>query len=105
MQNIILREIQQMLIELLKNDLHHLVLFGSQLTAHCRPDSDYDILIVLKKPYSYHLKRQILDICYQVCLKYNILIDAKIISDQELTQTLKGKLPIYTEALKNGIYA
>jgi hypothetical protein len=33
-------------------------------------------------------------------LSYNILLDAKIISVEEIKNTLKGKLPINAEALK-----
>ena len=102
MQTLLL-EIKTLLEPLLGKNLLKVVLFGSQITENARNDSDYDILIVVQNPFDYRLKRQILNYCYQICLQRDILLDVKIISQYELDHSLKGKLPIYTQALQNGI--
>ncbi len=47
---------------------------------------------------------EIYDLCFDIDLKYNILIDAHLISEQEIA-SLRGKQPIFVNALKSGIYA
>ena len=80
------------------------ILFGSQARDKANEFSDYDILILLNKDYSSKDENSILDICYDIDLKYNILIDVHVLSTNEL-MTRRGKQPIFVNALKNGIYA
>ena len=84
--------------------LYNVILFGSQINENAKEYSDYDILILLNKDYSRKDEEMILDICYDIDLKYNILIDAHLLSTRELT-TGRGKQPIFINALKNGLYA
>ena len=62
------------------------------------------VLIILKNEYSGKDENKILDLCYDIDLKYNILIDAHLISEQEL-DTSRGKQPVFVNALQSGIYA
>lgn len=80
------------------------ILFGSQSLHHQKSDSDYDVLIVLSKPYTREDENRILDLCYEIDVRYDILLDVHIITKDELN-SLRGKQPIYTNALTNGIYA
>jgi predicted nucleotidyltransferase len=82
----------------------NVILFGSQAKDIANEFSDYDILILLNKDYSRQDEDTILDICYDIDLKYNIMIDAHLLSTNEL-MTRRGKQPIFINALKNGIYA
>ena len=45
------------------------------------------------------MKNTILDICYDIDLKYDIIIDAHLLSTQEL-ESKRGKQPIFVNALK-----
>jgi predicted nucleotidyltransferase len=81
-----------------------IILFGSQAYGNPTEISDYDVLIVLKNDYTARDENQIYDLCYDINLKYNIIIDAHLISEKEL-HTIKGKQPIFTKAIKSGIYA
>lgn len=89
---------------MLNYDLNSLVLFGSQITDSANENSDFDILIVLNKNKSHQDENDIMDICYNIDLKYNIIIDSHVITTAELS-TLRGRQPIFVNALKNGIYA
>jgi predicted nucleotidyltransferase len=80
------------------------VLFGSQANGKARKDSDYDILIILKKKADWMIEREISDVCYEIDLKYNIITDTHVIGESELL-TLKGKQPIFVNALSYGLHA
>lgn len=103
-RRIILSTLKKKLEEIYSNSLDNVILFGSQATNKAAEYSDYDILILLKQDYGRYDENRILDICYDVDLEYNILIDAHLLSIDEL-KTKRGKQPIFVNALKNGIYA
>jgi len=56
------------------------------------------------KDYNKSDEDKILDICYDIDLKYDILIDVHLLSTNEL-ETKRGKQPVFVNALKYGIYA
>ena len=81
-----------------------IILFGSYAKGTANENSDFDVLILLDKDYSGRDENNILDICYEIDLKYNIIIDAHLLSLKELS-TIRGKQPIFTNAINSGIYA
>lgn len=87
-----------------KDALKDIILFGSQATGKAKVNSDYDVLIVLNNSYSAKDENKIFDLCYDIDLKYSILIDAHIISQFELT-SLRAKQSVIQSALNTGIYA
>lgn len=86
-------------------DIRNVILFGSQVNGHPHQNSDYDILVVLNRDYDWKYRREIISAVYDLELKYNIFIDLKLISTNELNHTLKGLHPIYSEAIERGIHA
>jgi uncharacterized protein len=102
--NKILSELKNHLIKNYGNSVKEVILFGSQARGASKEFSDYDILIVLQKDYSGKDENQILDLCYDIDLKYNILIDAHLISSKELN-SIHGRQPVFVNAIKNGVYA
>jgi predicted nucleotidyltransferase len=80
------------------------ILFGSQARGDTREYSDFDILIILDQDYTGKDENRILDLCYDINLKYNILIDAHIISRSEIDSN-RGRQTIFINAIKSGIYA
>jgi len=58
----------------------------------------------MNQPISWRQQREIADEIYFIDLKYNILIDVKIISEPEF-KTLRGKQPYIQRALQEGIVA
>lgn len=100
----ILSELKVLLKSRFSENLRDVVLFGSQVSKRQHKDSDYDILIVLKNKIDWREEREISDLCYNIELKYNIITDTHIISEPELS-TLRGKQPLFINALEKGIYA
>ena len=80
------------------------ILFGSQARDDSDNNSDYDVVIILDRNYSVRDENNILDLCYDIDLKYNKLIDIHILSTKELNSD-RGKQPIFLNAVKSGIYA
>jgi predicted nucleotidyltransferase len=101
---IILNELNVLLKSRLHDNLKDLILFGSRVHATENSDSDYDILIVLKKKADWKTEREISDLCYEIELRYNIITDTHVLSENEL-HTLRGKQPVYLNALSSGIHA
>ena len=100
----IIRDLKGYLQKGYNDPVKEIILFGSQAKGNSNDNSDYDVLIVLEKEYGARDENQIYDLCYDIDLKYNIIIDAHLISLQEL-KTIRGKQPIITNAIKTGIYA
>lgn len=101
----ILVELKSELVNQLENDIQEIILFGSHINNDNNDESDLDILIVLKSSYDWKKKRLLRNVCYDIGLKHDILIDSKIISNYELNNTLKGIHPLYQDAIEKGIRA
>jgi predicted nucleotidyltransferase len=103
-KKLILQDLKTQLTNQFGKDLINIFLFGSQAKNTETSDSDYDILILLKTRKDWRVKDQVIDICYDIDLKHDILIDPHILAEEELT-TLRGKQPIFINAMLNGIRA
>jgi uncharacterized protein len=101
----LLNELKILLIQRIGNDIRDIILFGSHIYGTNDNDSDYDILIVLNRRYTWPEKRIIRDICYEISLQHDIIIDSKIISYEELQNSPLKHHPLYNNAIKQGIYA
>jgi predicted nucleotidyltransferase len=99
----ILTELNSLLRSRYSDDLRDVVLFGSRAFGKSNKDSDYDILIVLKHMADWKQEREISDLCYEIDLKYNIITDTHVISETEFS-TLRGKQPIFVNALEKGYH-
>ena len=100
----ILRDLKEYLQKNYKDSVKEIILFGSQVYGNSNDNSDYDILIVLDNDYTAHDENKIYELCYDIELKYNIIIDVHLISERELN-TLRGRQPIFTKAIQTGLYA
>ncbi len=54
--------------------------------------------------YSGKDENKILDLCYDINIKHDIVLDVHILSKNEIS-SLRGKQPIYINAFKSGLYA
>jgi predicted nucleotidyltransferase len=100
----ILKDLKSDLSASLQDNLKDVVLFGSQLSEKNKTDSDYDILIIVRSKKDWKIERQISDICYGIDLKYNIITDTHVLGEEEI-QTLRGRQPIFVNALNQGYHA
>lgn len=98
----ILSLLNKKLDEAYPNSIESVILFGSQASNTSTEFSDYDILIILKTEYSRSDENCIMDICFDVDIEFDILIDVHLLSIDELNSK-RGRQPIFVNALKNGI--
>jgi predicted nucleotidyltransferase len=101
--NVIIQDIKSLINQEIPGIVKDIILFGSQIN-HQSDCSDYDILVILSNEYDWKLETTIIDLCYDIDLKYGIVTDIKIISQNELEKP-RGKQSYIQEAIKNGIYA
>jgi predicted nucleotidyltransferase len=87
-----------------QGEVLEVILFGSRISNSPQIGSDYDILIITRRKGDWKFEDEILSICYNIDLKYGIILDPHILAEKELN-TLRGKQPIFSNALKSGIYA
>jgi len=100
----ILNDLKKELKSRFGDKIKDVILFGSHASGGANEYSDYDILIILNSDYDAKFEDQVIDTCYDIDLKYDILTDTHILSKNELN-TLRGRQPVFTNAMKNGIYA
>jgi len=100
----VLKDLNHLLRSRFSDDIKDIVLFGSHVSGRANKGSDYDILVILKQKPDWITEREISDLCFEIDIKYNIITDTHVIGESELS-TLRGKQPIYVNALLNGIYA
>jgi predicted nucleotidyltransferase len=80
------------------------ILFGSQIKPGASNDSDYDVLIVLDKNIHWKDEDSIYNLCFNLNLKYDIVLDIHLLSKNDING-IRGQQPIYVNALKSGIHA
>ena len=102
----ILEELKKSLRDRFGNDIREVILFGSQAAGTAHKDSDYDILIVLRRHYDYDWKfrDRVTDIMYDTELRHDILIDTHLISVSELGHSPRGAQPVFVNAVRHGVY-
>jgi len=101
---IILQDLKSHLTQYFRDEILQVILFGSQAKNLSTPGSDYDVLIILRSKHDWKTKERILDLCYDIDLKYDIFIDLHLLSQDELSE-LRGRQPIFLNAFQNGIRA
>jgi predicted nucleotidyltransferase len=88
-----------------ENQIIDIILFGSQAKGKAAAGSDYDVLIIPKQKTTWMQRRAIGDVCAEISIENDILIDYKIISEIEIEQEPIGCHPLIVDALKYGIHA
>jgi predicted nucleotidyltransferase len=104
-KELFLKELKALLVSNFGEDINDVILFGSQVTGRAHEDSDYDVLIILNRDYNWDYQSKITSVIYGMELEYDIFIDTKIISVNELQNTIKGKQPLIVDAIQEGIHA
>ncbi|HPS58574.1 MAG TPA: nucleotidyltransferase domain-containing protein [Spirochaetota bacterium] len=100
--NDLLKLINQSIISQLGDITDRVILFGSRTRETFNDSSDYDILVILNRDIDWQLEWKIYDICYDISLDKEILIDVKVISSAEL-QTIRGRQPYVQDAIDSGV--
>lgn len=98
----LLKQVKHRINEEYPGLVEKVVLFGARAAGKGGSYSDYDVLVVINRDFDWRLENSILDICYDINLDYDIILDVKIISSNDLN-AIKGKQPYIISALESGI--
>ena len=75
--------------------------YGSRVQGNYKPDSDYDLLFIFDRKVEWQFKEEIRHLIYEYEGRFNIIIDSKIISRNEIDM---NRMPLIQEVKKYGIY-
>lgn len=90
------------LLSPLRKEIKYIYLFGSRCRDDWRPDSDYDILIVVEKK-DRELKSRLYDIVMDILLDTGRLISLKIFTEAEFNRLRSIPTPFMENVMKEGI--
>ncbi|NES73691.1 MAG: nucleotidyltransferase domain-containing protein [Okeania sp. SIO2D1] len=97
----ILQELKSYLENLYQQQLARIILYGSQARGDAEPDSDIDILIVLKSDFNFYQEsKKINNFITDLCLKYEVLLSCTF---STLTQLNNQATAFYRNVGKEGI--
>jgi len=102
---VIITELKRVLVSHFGDNIVDVILFGSQVSGKSTEDSDYDILILIANDYDWRYQNLLFDKSFDVGLKYQVLFDLHLLSINEKNNLIRGKEPIFVNAIQKGIYA
>jgi predicted nucleotidyltransferase len=97
----ILQELKRGLVEIYGDRLANVILYGSQARGDAEPDSDIDVLIVLKGEVQPEIERErTIQLVGDVSLKYEVLVSCQFVS---LSNYLSQKYSFFINVHREGI--
>lgn len=97
----VLAELHTRLEKLYGERLVRLVLFGSQARGDARPDSDIDVMVVLRGEVNVETeRRRVLPITAELSLEYNVVILCVYVSERRYDQE---QSPLLRNARTEGV--
>jgi predicted nucleotidyltransferase len=101
----ILHEAKTRLVAAFGDRIKDVILFGSRAWGKPHRWSDWDFLVVVRGEYDWQTVRAIRYIMADIDLDYDVFTQALVVSEDELQYSLRGRQPIFIDAIHKGIYA
>jgi len=98
-----LNELIDKLKKQFKNQLHEVKIFGSKVRGDFDEASDIDVFIVFDRDVDWKFKDQIYALIFDIDLKYDVLISARIYSVQKLAEKRLQALPFIKNVREQGV--
>jgi len=79
-------------------------LFGSEARGDAAPDSDIDVLVVVRPDDQYApLETRVVDIAFDVNLEFNVFISPSVVTPAILNHPVWRELPFIETVLREGV--
>jgi predicted nucleotidyltransferase len=101
----ILQAAKQRLTAKFGDKIKDVILFGSRAWGKPTRWSDWDFVVVIRGDYDWRFERSMCDVMADIDLDYEIVTQPLVISEDELSYSLRGRQPIFQTATQKGIYA
>lgn len=80
-----------------------LVLYGSKARGDSHRESDIDVLLVLRDEFDWRTKHAVYDVCFDINIEYDVLIQPIIYSQARYDDPLIRATPLYQNVLEEGV--
>ena len=80
-----------------------IILYGSRARGDARPDSDWDLLILLNGAVDYHRAAIIRHRLYDLELESDIVLSTMVLSNAAWENPLSRAMPFYANVMRDGI--
>jgi predicted nucleotidyltransferase len=83
--------------------LVRLVLFGSKARGDSDRESDIDVIVVLRDEFDWRTKHAIFDICFDIGLDHDVLLQPVIFSQAEYDKPVARVTPLMLAVEQEGV--
>lgn len=101
----ILREAKTRLVAAFGDKIKDVILFGSRAWGKPTRWSDWDFVVVVRGDCDGKMVNAIRSAMADVDLEHDVFTQTLVISEYALTNSIRGRQPIFQKATKQGIYA
>jgi predicted nucleotidyltransferase len=96
----ILKQFRKGLEEIYGDRLVKVILYGSQARGDARPDSDVDVLVVLRSPGTEKEADRVAGVEAELCIEYGVLIATVAVTEEKFE---KQEEPLYWNVQLEGV--
>ncbi len=96
-------EFKRQLQERYGDRLARFLVFGSYARGENTSESDIDVFVTLKGNVDRKIEDEIFDIFFKIELEYDVILDVKVFSEDELQNTVLGSMPLVEQVNAEGI--
>ncbi|MFO7650862.1 MAG: nucleotidyltransferase domain-containing protein [bacterium] len=83
--------------------LARLVLFGSKARGDSHRESDIDVIIVLRDEFDWRVKHAIFDICFDISLEHDVLLQPVVFSLADYDKPVTRATPLLLAVEEEGV--